>query len=205
MKVLITGKRDKLWKGVGAACSRQRGFQATVMPIGSPVIERVRGRTLDAVLYTISREEEIEPLRWILQINPALPVVALLPRKDEELRKLVLAEGVDQAVALSSLNPKAVQEKLVGAGLLEMGSRVVSSSVRQQISEDLHAIRSTLTAILGTAEMALKRSQPMTHTRKHIKEIPREVMEIEKVLRRIHRTIKTNPATESKAAKQADA
>jgi hypothetical protein len=175
------------------------------MPVGSAVIDRVRGRTLDAVLYTISREEEIEPLRWILQINPALPVIALLSRKDDELRKLVLDEGVDQAVALSSRDPKAIQEKLLRSGLLEMGSREVSSSVRRQISEDLHAIRSTLTAILGTAEMALKRSQPVTHARKHIKEIPREVMEIEKVLRRIHRTIKTSPPTESKTAKQADA
>jgi len=191
MKLLITGKRNKFWKAVGAAYSEQPGVRATVMPIGSPVIATVRSTPLDAVLYTLSSEEEIELLRWILPINPALPVIALLPVEDDKLRKEILEEGVEGVLVVSSFEPREIRESILGPRLRDLGSRKVSSDVRQRISDDLHAIRSTLTAILGTAEMALKRSQPATRTRRHIKEIPREVMEIEKILRRIHRTIQT--------------
>jgi hypothetical protein len=199
IKLLITGKKDKLWKAVGAAYSGQAGVRVTVMPIGSAVIETVRGSSLDAVLYTISSDENLEPLRWVLQMNPSLTVIALLPREDGKLRKAVLEEGVEEALVVSSLEPRAIRASMLGSRLRELGSRRVSSNVRQQISEDLHAIRSTLTAILGTAEMALKRAQPVTHARKHIKDIPKEAMEIEKILRRIHRTIKSNPPAAGKA------
>jgi hypothetical protein len=194
MKLLITGKRDKFWKAVGAAYSKQPGVRATVMPIGSPVIATLRGTPLDAVLYTLSSEEEIELLRWILQINSSLPVIALIPAENSRLRKQILAEGVEEVLVVSSFEPREIRKSLLGSRWRSMGLKKVPSDVRQQISDDLHAIRSTLTAILGTAEMALKRSQPAARSRKHIKAIPEGVMEIEKILRRIHRTIKSTPA-----------
>ena len=198
MRLLITGKRDKFWKAVGAAYSKQPGLRATVMPIGSPVIATVRSTPLDAVLYTLSSEEEIELLRWILQINPSLPLIALMPAADAKLKKQILEEGAAEVLVVSSLEPSEIRKNILGPRLRDLGSKKVSSDVRRQISDDLHAIRSALTAILGTAEMALKRSQPVARTRKHIKEIPRGVMEIEKVLRRIHQKIKSNPPTRSR-------
>jgi len=194
MKLLITGKRDKFWKAVGAAYSKLPGVRATVMPIGSPVIATVRSTPLDAVLYTLSSEAEIELLRWILQINQSLPVIALVPAEDAKLRKQILDEGVEEVLVVPSFEPGEIRKSILGPRLRALGSKKVSSDVRRQISDDLHAIRSTLTAILGTAEMALKRSQPAARTRRHLKEIPRGVMEIEKILRRIHRTIKSTPA-----------
>jgi len=156
----------------------------------------MRGTPLDAVLYAVSSEEEMELLRWILSIKPELPVIVLIPRTEERLRKEILAEGVAQVLVVTSFKPREIRKSILGSGLRALGSRKVPSDVRQQISDELHAIRSTLTAILGTAEMALKRSQPAARTRKHIKEIPQEVMEIEKILRRIHRTIKTTSPTQ---------
>ena len=193
MKLLITGKRDKFWKAVGAALSKQPGVRATIMPIGSPVIATVRSTPLDALLYTLASEEEIELLRWLLQINPSLPFIALLPKDDPKLRKLILDEGVDQVLVLRSLDPGEIRKNILGPRLRKSSSLDTSSDVRQQISDDLHAIRSVLTAILGTAEMAMKRTLPAARTRKHIKEIPRGVLEIETILRRIHRTIKSQP------------
>jgi len=193
VKLLITGKRDKFWKAVGAAYSNQPRVRATVMPIGSAVIETVRSTPLDAVLYTLSSEEEIELLRWILPINPSLPLIALLPRADAKLRKQIMEEGAAQVLVVSSLDPGEIRKSIVGPALRKLGSTATTSSVRRQISDDLHAIRSTLTVILGTAELALKRSLPAARTRKHIQEIPRGVQEIEKILRRLDRTMKSRP------------
>jgi len=193
LKLLITGKRNKLWRAVGAAFSRQRGVRANVIPIGTPVIETVRRSSLDAVLYTISGEEEIEPLRWILQINPALPVIALLPAADARLKQQLLDEGAARVVVISSYEPARIRKNIVGPVLKQLGLKGTSSEAGRQITNDLHSIRSVLTAILGSAELALKRSLPLALTRKQIKEIPRGVMEIENILRRLDRTMQTRP------------
>jgi CheY-like chemotaxis protein len=195
VKLLITGKRDKFWKAVGTAFAKQAGIRATVLPIGSPVIATVRSTPLDVVLYTLSSEGEFELLRWILQINPSLPLIALLPAANAQLQKQILEEGAADVLVVPSLDAGEIRKNIVGPRLRTLQSKRTSSGVRRQISDDLHAIRSALTAILGTAEMAMKRSLPAARTRKHIQEIPNGVMEIEKILRRIHRTIKSNPPT----------
>lgn len=192
MKLLITGKRDKFWKAVGVAFSKQPGVRATVMPIGSPVIAAVRSTPWDAVLYTLSNEEELEPLRWILQINPSLPLIPLLPAANARLQKQVLEEGTADVLVVPSLDPGEIRQKIVGPRLRKLQSKGTSVDISRQISDDLHAIRSALTGILGTAEMAMQRSLPPARARKHIQEIPNGVMEIERILRRIHRTIKSN-------------
>ncbi|MBI3934158.1 MAG: hypothetical protein HY316_05670 [Acidobacteria bacterium] len=199
VRLLITGKRDKLWKAVGAAFSRRPGVRALVMPVGSAIIETVRSAPLDAVLYTLSSKEEIELLRWIVQINPSIALIALVPAADAALRKQVLEEGVAQVVAVSSLDPVQIRKSIVGPQLRKLGLTDASSNVLRQISNDLHAIRSALTAILGSAEMALKHALPPAKTRKQIKEIPRGVMEIENILRRLDRRIKSRrPAAKSR-------
>lgn len=191
LKLLITGKRNKLWRAVGAAFSRQRGLRADVIPMGAPAIETVRRSSLDAVLYTISDEEEIDLLRWILQINPALPVIALLPAANPGMRKQLLDEGAARVVVISSYEPARIRKNIVGPVLEQLGLRSTTSEAGKQISNDLHSIRSVLTAILGSAELALKRSLPSAVARKQIKEIPRGVMEIENILRRLDRTLQT--------------
>ena len=191
LKLLITGKRNKLWRAVGAALSRQRGVRTHVIPIGIKVIETVRNSSLDAVLYTISDEEEIELLRWILQIDPALPVIALLPAADVRMTKQLLDEGAARVVVISSYEPARIRKNIVGPVLEQLGLRSTTSEKERQISNDLHSIRSALTAILGSVELALKFSLPLEQTKEQIKEIPRGVMEIENILRRLDRTLQT--------------
>ena len=187
-KVLITGKRNGFWKSIGAACARQPGLRAEMVPIGSAVIETVRGNNVDAVLYTISSEEEIELLRWIAQINPSLPVIALIPAPDARLRKQILEESGARVVVIDAKNPAAIYDKILKTELKRLGAPEGTTEARKQISDDLHAIRSELTAILGSAELAMKRSVPPAKARQQIKEIPRGVMQIERILRRLHRS-----------------
>jgi hypothetical protein len=194
MKILITGKRDKLWKVVGGALSGQPKVRAVIQPVGSSLIETLRSTPLDAVFYTLSSEADIELLRWIGSINPSLPVIALATQADfGRLGRLVREDGSAQLVALSSLEPQQIRKTIFGVPLGKPGGAGSTSAAQRQISDDLHSIRSTLTAILGTAEIALKRSTPPAQIRKQIKEIPRGVLEIEKILRRLDRTIKSRP------------
>jgi hypothetical protein len=193
VKILITGKRDKLWKAAGAALSNLPGVRATLMPVGSMVIEPLRNQSLDAVLFTLSSEEELELLRWVLKISPEIPLIAMLPAKNPKLRKMVQEEGAAQVLEVTGSDPDQIRQVITVSRLRMLGPAGTPTGVSQQISDDLHAIRDALTAILGNAELALKLSAKPASSRKRLLEIPRGVTEIEKILRRLHRIVKSKP------------
>ena len=192
MKILITGKKDKLWKAVGEALSRQTGLSVSLIPASSQVIEALRSSPpLDAVLYTISHIDDIELLRWVLKINPSVPLIAVVPTRDARLRKEIQDEGAANVVEVTALGSTQIRSTLAPVlGKLRSAS---GTETRQQISDDLHAIRSALTGILGNAEMALKRTSKAAANRVQLEEIPRGVTEIEHILRRLHRTVRSRP------------
>ena len=190
VKIIITGKKDKLWKAAGTAFSGVSGVRATILPVGSQVIEAVRDPAVDAVVFTLSTEEEVELLRWIVKINPSLPLIALIPANSPKLRKLAWEEG---ATHVSEISADAAAIRKLAPRLRKLGKGGSTSDARRQISDGLHAIRSALTVILGNAEMALKRTVEPASRRKRIQEIPQGVVEIEKILRRLHRVVKSEP------------
>jgi signal transduction histidine kinase len=190
VKIIITGKKDKLWKAAGAAFSGVHGVRAMILPVGSQVIEAVRDPAVDAVVFTLSSPEEAELLRWIMQINPSLPLIALVPPNNPALRKLAWEEG---ATHVSEISSDVAAIRKLAPKLRKLAQTGGVSDARRQISEGLHAIRSALTVILGNAEMALKRTAQPASRRKRIQEIPEGVVEIEKILRRLHRLVKTEP------------
>jgi signal transduction histidine kinase len=193
VKIIITGKKDKLWKAAGVAFSGTSGIRATILPVGSQVIEAARDPSYDAVVFTLSTDEETELLRWVLQINPSLPLIALMPAMNPKLRKLAQEEGAAQVWEVSNPDPAAIRRLIAAPQLRKLGQATSISEARRQISDGLHAIRSALTVIMGNAEMALKRTAQPAARRKRIQEIPRGVVEIERILRRLHRLVKSQP------------
>ena len=196
MNILITGKQGKLLKTVAGAFGRLAGFSAVVLPVGSRLLDAATVPSLRAVLFTLSSSDEVEPIHWILQQNPWLPVVAVLPRKDAHLRKQLLAEGVWQVVEIDDMDAAQMRRTLV-ATLKTFRSKAPHDV--QRITTDLHAIRSALTAILGSAEMALK-SSSRASTRKQLQQVFRGVAEIETILRRLERALKPAATSPRKKA-----
>jgi hypothetical protein len=192
VKVLITGRKDKLWRAIGAAFARQSGISISLVPAGSAAIGALRS-PLDAVVYTLSGIEDIELLRWVLKINPSVPLIAVIPSSQSRLRKQLEDEGASQVVEVSALGSTQIRSSL--GPLLRKFGMGPGREARQEISDDLHAIRSALTAIQGNAEMVLKRTNKAAPSRKQLEEIPRGVSEIERLLRRVHRTIRSRPLT----------
>jgi signal transduction histidine kinase len=185
VKILVTGKQGKLLKTVAGALGRLAGFSAVVLPVGSRLLDAAGAPSLRAVLFALSSSDEVEPIRWILQQSPLLPVVAVLPRKEPKLRKQLLADGVWQVVEIPGMDASQIRRTLV-APLKAFRSKVPHDA--RQITADLHAIRSALTAILGSAEMALKNSS-RSNARKQLQQVFRGVAEIENILRRIERAL----------------
>ena len=198
-QILITGKQGRFYQAVAEAMAQRSGFCIVALPAGSRLFEVVRTHPLEAVILPLQSKEEIEPARWILHQNRSLPLVAVLPRKDLQLREQLLQEGVWQVVEVPGLKASEIRRKL-GQHLQNLHSKIPGSSYSgRQIASDLHAIRSALTAILGNAEMALKNASRSGPQKKHLMEIPRGVAEIEKILRRLDRALKPlAPPTEAR-------
>jgi signal transduction histidine kinase len=191
LKILITGKRDRLWKAVAAAFAGGSGIRAVVLPVGSPVISAIQDPALDAILYTLSNEEDLDLLRWIIKLNPSLPLIALLPRLDAKTKKKFVDEGATQVLEIPETEPTQIRRNIVDPELRKLLSGEPSSRARH-ISGDLHAVRSALTAILGRAELAMKRTTPRNSRKKQLREIPSCVAEIDTVLRRLDRKLKSS-------------
>ena len=175
---------------IAAAFGQPAGFSAVVLPAGSRLFGAAGAPSLRAVLFTLSSSDEVEPIRWILQQNPSLPVVAVLPRKEPELRQELLTEGVWQVVEIPGMGASQIRRALV-APLKTFRSKAPHEG--RQVTADLHAIRSALTAILGNAEMALQ-SASRSNTRKQLQQIFRGVAEIEGILRRLDRALQAGPS-----------
>jgi signal transduction histidine kinase len=190
VKILITGRKDKYWQAIGAAFAHQSGLAVSMIPAGSALVEALNASQFDAVLYTISRTNDIELLRWVIKINPLVAIIAIIPAKEARLHELLHEEGVTQIVEVAALGSTQVRSSV--APLLRRLGSGSGNEARQLISNDLHVIRSTLTGILGNAEMALKRAKAPA-SRKQLEEIPRGVAEIERIIRRLHRTLRMRP------------
>ena len=192
MKIIVTGKKDKLWKAAGAAFADVAGIRPTILPVSSQLIEPLRSSSYEVVFFTLSSEEDCELLRWVVQINPSLPLVALVPAKSPALRKRAREEGAAEVWEVAA-QPAEIRKLIHAPKLRKLGQPASVSDLRKQLSDGLHAIRSTLTSILGNAEMALKRRAQPAARRQQIEEIPHGVLEIERILRRLHRLVRSQP------------
>ena len=193
MKIIITGKKDALWKATGTAFSQVSGIRPTILPVGSQVIEAVRNPSYDALVFTLSNEEDAELIRWLIQINPSLPLLAVVTANNPQLRRRAQEEGAAHVLEVAAAEPERIRKLISKPELRKLGHAATVSDARRQISEGLSAIRATLTVILGNAETALKRTVQPALRRKKIQEIPDGVIEIERILRRLHRVVKSRP------------
>jgi signal transduction histidine kinase len=190
VKILVTGKQGRLLKVVASALGQPRGFSTQVLPLGPRFLSALSKFSPAGLLVTLASGEEVEAIRWILQQDRSLPVVALLPRKQPGLRKQLLAEGVCKVVELAGMGAPHVR-RAIATALNALRSKVPHD--KRQIVADMHAIRSPLTAILGNAELALKHASRTGPHRRQLQEIFRGVAEIEVILRRLDRVLKAGP------------
>jgi len=99
-------------------------------------------------------------------------------------------------VEIPGMDASQIRRTLV-ASLKAFRSKVPHDA--KQVTADLHAIRSALTAILGSAEIALKGSS-RSDARKQLQQIFRGVAEIESILRRLDRAFKPSATVPRKKA-----
>jgi signal transduction histidine kinase len=190
VKVLLGGKRGPLLETIASALPRRAAFEVKVAPTGSRLLDLAQTPSFEALVFVLSNEEEIEPVRWILQRNRALLLLAVLPRADLKLKALLLEEGVEEVIDLEGLSGAQLGRKLRET-LERIRSQPRGSRGRKPgILIDLHTIRSALTAIQGNAEMALQSAPAAQRSDKQLQEIVRGVAEIEKILRRVERGLK---------------
>jgi signal transduction histidine kinase len=143
-----------------------------------------------AVIFMLAEEQELEPVRWVIESNPSLPFIAVLPSVSAKLRKELEAEGVSEVIATEGLPPAALRRTL-RERLTTLTSRPPPNrEAESAITTDLHGIRSALTAIQGQAELALAKLRGSPARREPLRAIVREVTEVEGLLRRIERKVK---------------
>lgn len=199
-RILVGGASGKLLEAVAEAFSAARGIQATVIPAASRLLAVAQTNSFDALIFTLTSPEEMEPVRWIVQQN-RVPVLAVLPRPDSSLREQLLEEGVRQVIDVEGLTAAQILRKLrrklrqqrrqkrpANLRVLRSHGRGSVRSRRRRMAE-LHTIRSALTAIQGNAEMALKDTPASQSHGNQLREIVRGVGEIEKILRRLERDL----------------
>ncbi|MGH9785352.1 MAG: hypothetical protein ACRD88_14325 [Terriglobia bacterium] len=198
MKILFSGKQGKLYDAVlrtiaahrrGKTAQGQR-FQAEAVPPGPPLLEMARSGSYAAVIFVLENEPDSEPVRWLLQSAPALPLITVLPGGNTRLRKELQREGVSQVIEAGELSESALR-RIIHERLAALPSKPPDvPETASAITTDLHGIRSSLTAIQGMAELALKKIRGPGSSRKPLESIVQEVTEVEGLLRRIERKVK---------------
>ncbi|MBI4463738.1 MAG: hypothetical protein HY647_03440 [Acidobacteria bacterium] len=189
MKVLLSGKKGRLHESVAKALVGAQGLQVKALPVGSQLLEAVQSASAGALVFTLTSEQEVEPLRWVMQQNRSLPLVAVLPRPHSRLQELLREEGVEQMVTVQGLTATQIRSKLRESLRAPSAGTLKGRRPSPQYASDLHRVRSSLTAILGNAELALKSIPPTKPQRKQLEEILRGVEEIERTLRRLERSL----------------
>ena len=187
--ILLTGKPGALLRSVAAAARRGSRASVSLLPATSRLLTAVRNPNVRAVLFVLSSEEEIEPLRWMVQQAPAVPIVAVLPKKDARLRKQLLRAGAAAVMELPSLKTSRARQRLEELVAMLQSQAGPKHFAGQRVAADLHSARSALTAVLGNAELALHHCSRSSPLRKQLREIVRGVSEIEDALRRVERTL----------------
>lgn len=195
MVILLSGKKGKLYESVAKALSGAQGLRLEAVPAGSQLLEATQGSLAEALVFTLSSEKEIEPLRWVMQRNPSLPLVAVLPRPHPRLLELLREESVGQIVSVRGLTAAQLRRKLRESLKALWVGTASEGHPNAQCAHDLHQVRSALTAIQGNAELALQHCLPSRPWKKQLEEILRGVEEIEKILRRLERALGSAPGT----------
>jgi len=192
MKILLTGRKGKLYETVARAFSSARRGQVEAIPVGSRLLEIAQSPSWECLVFSLHSEQDMEPLRWVLQQNRALPVVAVLSRRNSRLRDLLLEEGISRIVDVQGLTPAQIRRKLRQDLAALAKTPLGRPSPNPRWARELHAARSALTAILGNAEMALHKVAPSRPQRKPLEEIMRGVAEMERILRRLESGLKAS-------------
>ena len=195
MKILFSGKKGKLYDAVlRAIAARRRGgatqghrFQAEAVPPGTRLLEMARSGSYAAAIFVLENEPDSEPVRWLLQSAPALPLIAVLPGGNARLRKELQREDVSQVIEAGGLSESALR-RIIHERLAALPSKPQDlPETALAITTDLHGIRSALTAIQGLAELAMRKARGPSSPRKPLESIVQEVTEVEGLLRRIER------------------
>ena len=197
VKVLLSGKKGKLYDAVLRAVPGRRGepgkersFRAEAVPPGPRLLEMAQSGSYAALIFVLESEPDSEPIRWLMQSNPALPLIAVLPEGNARLRKELQREGVSQIIEVGNLSEPAMR-RIIRERLAALPSKPPAlPGTGAAITTDLHSIRSSLTAIQGLAELALAKVRGPGSRRKPLEAIVQEVTEVEGLLRRIERKVK---------------
>lgn len=198
MKILFSGKKGRLYdtvlRAAGAgrreAVKREHPFRVETVSPGPRLLEMAQSGSYGGVIFVVESEPDSEPVRWLLQSSPALPVLVVLPGGNARLRKELHREGVSQIIEAGNLSEAALRRILhERLAALPLKSQELSEP-GLTITTDLHGIRSALTAIQGLAEFALTKVRGPGSPRKPLEGIVREVTEVEGLLRRIERKVK---------------
>ena len=186
MKILVTGRKGKLAAAVAGALRSGSGTEVVAVPVGSQLLEMARA--VKSLVFALGTEAELEPLRWVLQQNRSLAVVAVLWRRDANLEMQLREEGVAEWICAQGLTAAQLRQELAKALAKTRAGRAGQPRAGRQAAAEFHAIRSHLTAILGNAELALKNARSLGQ--KHqLQEIARGVAAIERTLRRLERAL----------------
>ncbi|MBI4459256.1 MAG: hypothetical protein HY648_04255 [Acidobacteria bacterium] len=186
VNILLTGNPGKFLQKIAAAFPPRSGISATTIPLSPQLLEAVQSPNLGALVLALTGSAQADSVQWIRQKNPALLIVAVLPRQNAKLRKSLLEEGVAAILSAQGLTPTQIRRQLLSA----LRGKPSASDHLQQLRDDLHTIRSTLTAIQGGAELSLQDSPRSAPLRKQMPDVIRGVAEIESLLRRIERNLR---------------
>ena len=185
-KILISGKAGKLQDAVIGALGGRSGFVAEPVPPGPRLLELARAGSCAGAIFVLGSEHDLESIRWLIESNSSLPLIAILTGGSEKFRKELQAEGVSEVIAAKGLSAPELRRRLQA----RLAAAASVPATDAAITNDLHSIRSALTAIQGQAELALAEVRGSSPRRKPLEEIVREVAEVEGLLRRIERKIK---------------
>ena len=190
VKVLISGRKGKLYDTVVRAFSPRHGFQAEEVSAGPRLLEMGQSKSHAGLLLVLGGERDLEPVRWLMQSNPALLVIAVLSSGSPKLRKELRGEGVSRIIEVGAVPAPELRRLLREhvKALLAKPRTVLQTEI--PITTDLHTIRSTLTAIQGHAELALQTTRAPHPQRVPLEEIVRGVTEVEGLLRRVERKLR---------------
>ena len=202
VKILISGKKGKFYDAVLRAVPGRRGkpgqerpFRAEAVPPGPRLLELAKSGSYAALVFVLESEPDSEPVRWLMESNPVLPLIAVLPEGNARLRKELQREGVSQVIEVGNRSESAIR-RIIREQLAALPSKPqVLPDVGAAITTDLHSIRSALTVIQGLAELALTKVRGPDSRRKPLEAIVQEVMKVEGLLRRIERKVKPDDAS----------
>jgi len=183
--ILISGKAGKLQDAVIRALGGRSGFVAEPVPPGPRLLELAQSGSCAGAIFVLGSEHDLESIRWLIESNSSLQLIAVLTGGSAKFRKELQAEGVSEVIAAKGLSALELRRRL----RQRLAAAAFIPKTDAAITNDLHSIRSALTAIQGFAEQTLAKVRG-PDSRKRLQGIVKEVTEVEGRLRRIERKVK---------------